>query len=361
MKESEQVQFQRNSSIELLRIIAMWVIVFYHFHVHVLSVESDTPFFKAIQIPFHISVPIFVLISGYFGIHFSVKGLSKFVTQIGFYSLLLLLAFSLINIFFPCPHPVTRGQIIDGLCFISRTNNLWFIRTYLLLYLLSPFWNKVLQGQNIKQRLLLLIILAFIVLYVGIVGQVPGLDGKSIIYFLFVYTIGNTISEYNLGEKFSAKGLLLFFFIVNLTLIIFYIALVNNTLARVAILTIAFKYNSPICILSASVIFLIFSKLHIDNLLINKIAVSVFAVYLISENALVNIYLNDFVRYLMNSYSTIIMYLILVTFTTVVFASCVGVDRITLNFQKNLSNGVYYCLNKVKELFMCFTNKYIKA
>ena len=359
MKEHSPTITQRNSSIELLRIIAMWVIVFYHFHVHVLSVESDTPFFKAIQIPFHISVPIFVLISGYFGIHFSVKGFSKFVTQIGFYSLLLLFFFSLINHFFPCPHPVTNSHIIDGLCFISRTNNLWFVRTYLLLYLLSPFWNKVLQGQNIKQRILLLTVLAFIVLYVGIVGQVPGLDGKSIIYFLFVYTIGNTISKYNLREVFSSKGLFLFFILVNLSLIIIYIAFVNNTIVRLAILNIAFKYNSPICILSASVFFLFFSKLHIDNRIINKIAVSVFAVYLISENALVNVYLNDTVRYLMNSYSTIIMYLLLVIFTTVVFAVSVGVDIITLNFQKNLSNGVYYCLNKAKEKFMCLTKKYI--
>lgn len=359
MKEQSLAQTQRNSSIELLRIIAMWVIVFYHFHVHVLSVYSDVPFFKAIQIPLHISVPIFVLISGYFGIHFSVSGFCKLFTKVGFYSLSLLLLFFILNILYSCPHALTKHQILDGVFFISRTNNLWFIRTYLLLYLLSPFWNKVLQGQNANQRIKILTVLAIIVLYIGIVGQNPGIDGKSVIYFLFVYTIGYTIRDFNLGERLSFRGLLFVYIALNLTIFLLYISVFNNRYLRIITWLLAYEYNSPICLISASMFFLIFAKLRLNSNAINKIASSVFAVYLISENLLVNVYLNDFVRYILNSYSIITLYCILILLTTIVFVVCICTDRITIGIQKYLSNGVYFCLNNVIDFLKSKTKKYL--
>lgn len=321
----------------------MWMIVFYHFHVHVLSVYSSWPFFEAIQIPFHISVPVFVLISGYFGIHYTTKGFCKLITQIGFYSLSILLISFFLNLFFTSPYPITRHQIVDGICFISRTNNLWFIRTYVLLYLLSPFWNKVLNGQNVQQRIVLLIVLAFMVLYMSNVGQISGLDGKSVISFLFVYTIGHTIREYKLNELISVKSLLSSFLIINIFFVVLYVIGNDNVLLRVGIKTLAFKYNSPFCILSASIFFVLFTKINIVSNMVNRIAISIFAIYLISENSLVNVYLNDIVRYLQVSFSIVPMYLLLILFTTLIMIVCICIDRVTLGVQRFLSAG----LNKI--------------
>ncbi len=63
----------------------------YHFIIHKPEgiVVANQPFLDALTIPLHIGVPIFVLISGYFGIRFSNRGFSHFLSQVAFYSILL--------------------------------------------------------------------------------------------------------------------------------------------------------------------------------------------------------------------------------------------------------------------------------
>ena len=68
-------QNQRQSNIELLRCFAMLCIIVYHLCLFALGgVPTSTKLYQALQIPLHIGVPLFVLISGYFGIRFSLKG-----------------------------------------------------------------------------------------------------------------------------------------------------------------------------------------------------------------------------------------------------------------------------------------------
>lgn len=68
----------RESQFEILRILAQWMIVYYHlFLMFTKEYQIDHPIYQGIQIPLHIGVILFVLISGYFGIKRSVKGLLK--------------------------------------------------------------------------------------------------------------------------------------------------------------------------------------------------------------------------------------------------------------------------------------------
>ena len=65
----------RESQIELLRIVSIWLIVFYHLFMDFsLPLQEEYPLYKGLQIPLHIGVLLFVLISGYFGIKASIKG-----------------------------------------------------------------------------------------------------------------------------------------------------------------------------------------------------------------------------------------------------------------------------------------------
>lgn len=68
---------ERESSFELLRIIAQFMIIFYHILYFAVYPASGMPFYKAIWFPLHIGVPLFVFISGYFGIRPTVKGFIK--------------------------------------------------------------------------------------------------------------------------------------------------------------------------------------------------------------------------------------------------------------------------------------------
>ena len=84
MKEN----IERNSIFELIRIIAMLFII--HYHLFMIFVASHYPmesFYRGIQIPLHIGVILFVLISGYFGIKCTMKGLLKLVIMVAVYYL----------------------------------------------------------------------------------------------------------------------------------------------------------------------------------------------------------------------------------------------------------------------------------
>lgn len=79
-------QNQRQSNIELLRCFAMLCIIVYHLCLFALGgVPTSTKLYQALQIPLHIGVPLFVLISGYFGIRFSLKGLMRLCSKGYFY------------------------------------------------------------------------------------------------------------------------------------------------------------------------------------------------------------------------------------------------------------------------------------
>lgn len=83
-----KIQTERNSIFELIRIIAMFMIVIYHLYMIFVSPYHPTePFYRGIQIPLHIGVILFVLISGYFGIKCTIKGFVKLITMVVIYFL----------------------------------------------------------------------------------------------------------------------------------------------------------------------------------------------------------------------------------------------------------------------------------
>ena len=83
---------QRQSSFELMRLLAQFMIVYYHILLF-LSATEDSQIIKALQIPVHIGVPLFVIISGYFGIKPSPKGLLKLLSIMFIYTVPLMLIF----------------------------------------------------------------------------------------------------------------------------------------------------------------------------------------------------------------------------------------------------------------------------
>ena len=77
----------RNSAIELVRLLAMFMIVYYHLILFFIEPIDSNPIYKAIQIPLHIGVILFILISGYFGIRPSFRGFFKILCIVAVYYL----------------------------------------------------------------------------------------------------------------------------------------------------------------------------------------------------------------------------------------------------------------------------------
>ena len=266
----------RDSNMELLRLVAQFVIVLYHLFLIYVEPYSENTFYKAIQIPLHIGVILFVLISGYFGIRATSKGFLRLISMFT--------VFSIPEIVFSVQDAVNVKDIGKSLLFFSHTH-FWFIRTYVFLYLMSPVINKFLVDISDRQRIYLLASLFFICIYVGTTkGDAALTNGKNVLNFIFLYVLGDTLrKKYCLFERFGKLLLFASFFLLNGMLVVSYCYFSNSTIGKV-IWHISFPYSSPVLILSSVLFFLIFVKIKIKSGIINYFAKSSLAIYLIHAN-----------------------------------------------------------------------------
>ncbi|MBO5428228.1 MAG: acyltransferase [Prevotella sp.] len=269
----------RESNMELLRIISMLCIVIYHIFIFGLEPAApDQHLYKALQIPCHIGVPCFVLISGYFGIHFSFKGLFRLMGMAYTYAILVELIGVLVF------HNPTN-MLADGFLVIGH-NRHWFLTTYLWLYLLSPMINKYIKDINNLQRMYLVMVLMFINFYAGhIMQHEPSLvEGKNILNFMLLYILGNTLHTYQQKiDKIKAWNLLLLFMMiavfttfVGMTIPSYQLPFIGNIWYRF------FGYDSIGMYINAILVFMFFSKLRFQSRIVNYVAGSVFSMYLLS-------------------------------------------------------------------------------
>ena len=164
----------RDSSIELLRIAAMFCIVICHFATHG-KFEFDTNtvtvprlWWYFIEMGGNFGVNVFVLVSGYFLINargelFNLRRILKFWGQVFFYSVSIYFAFRLFGIGELTSKPVT------DILFPITFRQWWFASTYFVLYLLHPFINRLLRNLSKEefQRFLILLMMMFRNLKIG--------------------------------------------------------------------------------------------------------------------------------------------------------------------------------------------------
>ena len=146
----------RNSSIELLRIISMILIVFHHFAFHggfkwqTNSVTISHFWYNFIYGGGKIGVNIFVLISGYFLIDRKtsvcsyIRRILKFWGQVFFYSFVIFFISVIVDI------KNFEMQSLIKMCFPITFSEWWFESTYFVLLLIHPFLNKFLN--NLKKN-----------------------------------------------------------------------------------------------------------------------------------------------------------------------------------------------------------------
>lgn len=238
-----------------------------------------TPGLRTADTLFHTAVLDFVLVSGFFGIKFKVKGLINIIFQVFFYSFVLSLVASLVY--------KSCSWIEIAKSIMPFTNGYyWFISVYLQLYLLAPFVNIVLAKSNNRQLLLLLVVFAFLVFYIGLIrGGDVCVDGKNIVNFVFVYCVGHSlyrVRAYIMNNKMKWRYNALFLLIIILS--ITFISNYASLSIRDFLYHYTYRYNSPGLLLMAICIFVIFETIQFQNKYINRIAVSTLAIYLFHEH-----------------------------------------------------------------------------
>ncbi len=155
----------------------------------------------------------------------------------------------------------------------------WFVKIYLILYLLSPFINVGLNGLDEKSyRILFLIMILLFSVWPSFLPYAANTDkGYGIITFVMLYSIGAYIKKYYQAE-YTAKFYLSGYFIF--CLIIFAFSLNPSFIGAANV----WSYNFIFTMMASVCLFLFFSKLQFQSKIINYLAGFVFGVYLIHTN-----------------------------------------------------------------------------
>lgn len=325
----------RESSFELIRIIAQFMIVLYHILVVAIYPATHIPLYQALWLPLHIGVPLFILISGYFGIRASIKGLIKLVGMTFILQVPLLIA----NYFI---HGENWKEIIKISFFISNTP-FWFIRTYLFLYLFSPIINSYLKKITLRQRIILLLILFYMSHYIGTLQTDPSLlDGKNLTTFLFLYVIGNSLKHYReYWSVISIRYLLIGYIFLNVLLVLWATYFNNMPHFNGIFNRIFFAYCSPILLINSIMFFIIIGQIKIQSKAINKIAKSSLPIYLLHGSPIIiHDTIAPFSLYIYNHISNPILFIIaIILFTILILLCCIIID--------NMLNPIWGIINRM--------------
>lgn len=352
MKDIKSLENQRDSSIELLRIISMIMIVFHHFAVHGNFLYPKNDFsisyfwYNFIGMWGKVGVNLFVLISGYFLINskapiFNLKRILKFWGQVFFYSTSLYLIFG----FFGLTNDFGIKVFIKR-CLPIMFSSWWFATTYFVLYLIHPFFNKLLNNLDKKtyQNLLILLVVCFSI--------IPTLtnsifQGNALLCFITLYAIAGYIRNYGFNKKFSSKHYFLLFFAMSLFT---YVLTIKKH-------SITFISSEKLYILLISVsLFMLFTNLKMNyHKWINTIASATFGVYLIHDYYVVRpiLWKNIFNNVQFQDSIMLIPYSIIVVL--IVYITCTIIDLIR---QKLLEKPYMNIVNKYHTSVFDFLNKY---
>ncbi len=184
----------RNSALELLRMIAMFLILHSHYSSSAYAYQSCEFNFANI---FHgmqtgnLGVVIFVVLTGYLTVNsvFRLKKLVFLVFQVCFYSVGMYSVSCLTGI-----RVFSASDFILSL-FPITGSLYWFCTAYVLLYLLSPFINKFIHSVS-KETHLKLNILMFILWSVIPTLTRQVLFSSGVVEFVMFYSFGAYLKKY---------------------------------------------------------------------------------------------------------------------------------------------------------------------
>lgn len=273
---------QRQSNIELLRILCMFFIVTTHFIGHALFPGKDIIFgsqsamnlAKFLNGFFVVGVNCFILISGYFGVKFKLRGLLKIYLTCFFYGLLGYLCHLLID-----------GQhigrtILDWSLFSLSKGQWWFVKGYIILFFCAPFLNIPINAMNKRQYIYVLILFSIINLYFGFIGgqEIYNNNGFSAAQFVYLYIIGGYIRRFVSAEWTMRNR--------STTILVYVIcAVVVAVLAVFLSINKMNFYNDPLVVIEAIALFLFFLSFRFQSKVVNWLSTGVLAAYLLQDHA----------------------------------------------------------------------------
>ena len=293
MQKTAPQKKERQSNIELLRILCMFLIVFHHYSIQTrgLYPSNEASFGRFFVYVMSLVGPLgdnlFVLITGYFLVNakFKLRRVARIWAEVFFYAVIV----SCIGMIARPPQGgVGLRDVFRAIAPVTSTAY-WFVTAYMMLALLSPFLNKLIHALTRKELLTLNALL--LVLVSALPTFIQGFVGWSrVATFILLYCMAAYVRLYpdsvpllNTRRRCFALGLGV------MGLLVLFVAacvLLGTRFVRFRYYISFFLdiYDLPQVLMSLG-LFMGFLRLNIrPNRLINTVASAAFGVYLIHDN-----------------------------------------------------------------------------
>ena len=268
---------QRNSSIELYRIVATFAVLIVHFNgwfvgdwpLPAYDVDNPTLFRTGqmvISAASIICVNMFVVISGYFGIKLKLSSIIKLYIYL---ALIYIPLYLLRNIY---THDFVWAEFLER-CFVISFAG-YFIQCYFMLMILSPVLNAFIDkyGRDSLKWVFLFWVLEFWFSCIMDVEELGYNRGFSVIHFVVMYMIARCIRLYEDDIKKVKRWFWVLGYLLSTLVII---------LSHIVGIKWCWDYSNPVVVFSAVCSFLPFLYKVYYNKVINWIANGTLAVYII--------------------------------------------------------------------------------
>mgnify|MGYP002853274435 CR=1 FL=1 len=283
---------QRDSNMELLRLVAMLLVLVVHANYRAIPVPTGLeiacePLFSMFRLSVVsssvIAVNVFVLLSGWYGIKPRLSRVASLLFQILFFILIIIAWCAVFS-----PTHLQPVSLIWNRLILAGEWDYWFVKSYLMLYLLAPVLNTYIEHSDSKHFGLLLV--CFFIFqsiygwwYADAATWFKG--GYSPVSFIGLYMLARYARLYpnrlwTMPRRFDL--IVYFTSVILLTSVVYIMCSYNKSVAFM------YMYSNPIIIIMALHVILFFSKLQFTSRAVNRLATSAFAIYLVNSSSFIS-------------------------------------------------------------------------
>ncbi len=327
---------QRDSNLELYRIILMLLIVAHHYlmnsglfqHIENEPLTGKTIFYYLFCAWGKTGINCFVLITGYFMCksEITLRKFLKLILEVEFYRVIFYLIFILSGY-----EEFTWGSLKRLFPINSLSNG--FTPCFILFYLCIPFLNILIRNMTRRQHQLLICLTLFIYTIIGTIPHIK-FAMNYVSWFCVLYFISSYIRLYNITDCKSGNwgGYAIISLSLSAASILFFCWINRHTSHYIDPYYLIQDSNRPLALLTSICAFMYFKNLKVPyNKYINMIGASIFGVLLIHANSdtmrqwLWKDTLNNVGHYNDNTF-----WLHAILCVLIVFTACIIIDRLRI-------------------------------